>query len=105
MHEKKFTTSLPLDEIPTRLASLDKFKLKDSSSDKLSATVGSVFKFKMIGVYLSDNYQVPIAIEATREGDSTTVTLSSNSPDMFATPKAQEFFERDYTQIQQLLSA
>lgn len=110
MHEKKFTTSLSIDEIKSRLSSLDNFKVKDSSADELNATVGSVFKFKMLGVYITDDYQAPIAIEANSESaegasEGTTVTLSSNSPDLFTTPKANRFFERDYTHIQQLLEA
>lgn len=108
MHEKKFTTELSIDEIKSRLSTLDNFKVQDSSTDQLNASVGSVLKFKMLGVYITDDYQAPIAIEANSEGaegGTTAVTLSSNSPDLFTTPKANKFFERDYTQIQQLLEA
>lgn len=105
MHEKTFTTNLSIDEITSRLSSLDNFKVKNTSAHELNASVGSAFKFRMIGVYVTDKYQAPISIKANREGGVTAVTLASNAPGVYNTPKAEQFFERGYAQIQQILGA
>lgn len=105
MQSKQFTTSLSIDEIKSRLSGLDNFKVEQESADELSANVGSKLKYKMMGVFLKNDYQAPISIDADSENGQTTVSLSANSGDMFDTGKSTDFFERGFTEIRELLEA
>lgn len=74
----------------------------------MTAKVGSLFKYKMIGVYLTDNYQAPMSIAVQESTDSnapTTVQISARSNELMDTKKASDFFERGFAEVRELLEA
>ena len=108
MHSTQFTTTLSIDEIKNRLSPLDNFKIEEESKDLMSAKVGSLFKYKRIGVFLTDDYQAPMNIdvqEGADENSPTTVQLSPRSKEIVDTKKATEFYDRGYAEIRELLEA
>lgn len=105
MQPRQFTTVLPIDEIKARLSGLDNFKVEEESADELRAEVGNKLKYKMTGVFLKNDYQAPISINANCENGQTTVTLNANSGDVLDTGRSTEFFERGFSEIRELLEA
>lgn len=108
MHTTQFTTSLNIDEIKNRLSPLDNFKIEEEADNTMTAKVGNLFKYKMIGVYLTDDYQAPLSIAAEENPDgevSTTVQVSARSNELVDTKKASDFYERGFTEIRELLEA
>lgn len=53
MEPQTFTTNLSLDEIEQRLAGQENFDLKEKTEGELKATVGSAFKYRFLGVYVT----------------------------------------------------
>lgn len=56
MEPQTFTTNLSLDEIEQRLAGLENFDLKEKTEGELKATVCSAFKYRFLGVYVTQDY-------------------------------------------------
>ncbi|WKK60679.1 hypothetical protein QYQ98_06365 [Corynebacterium sp. P3-F1] len=108
MQTTQFTTSLNIDEIKSRLSPLDNFKIEEEEDNTMTVKVGSLFKYKMIGVYLTDNYQAPLSIAVQESTDSnapTTVQVSARSYELIDAKKASDFFERGFTEVRELLEA
>lgn len=103
-----FTTDLSLEEIEARLSGLENFDVKDKTEDRITVNVGSVLKYRFLGVYLTQDYQAPMQIEVTDNGDgTTTVELSDrgNKAAAFVTGKADRFYEESFEQLRSSLSA
>lgn len=103
-----FTTNLSLEEIEARLSGLEKFDVKEKTEDQITVDVGSVLKYRFLGVYLTQDFQAPMQIEATDNGDgTTTVELSDrgNQAAAFTTGKADRFYEESFEQLRSSLSA
>lgn len=101
-----FTTNLSLQEIEQRLSGLEKFDVKEKTEDELTVNVGSALKYRFLGVYLTQDYQAPIQIEATDNGDgTTTVELSERGQAgaVFTTGKSDRFFEDSFAQLRDAL--
>lgn len=106
MEPQTFTTNLSLDEIEQRLAGLENFDLKEKTEGELKATVGSAFKYRFLGVYVTQDYQAPLAIDARDNGDGTsTVELAErgNEGTLFTTGKADRFFEDGLAELRTAL--
>lgn len=106
MEPQTFTTNLSLDEIEQRLAGLENFDLKEKTGGELKATVGSAFKYRFLGVYVTQDYQAPLAIDARDNGDGTsTVELAErgNEGTLFTTGKADRFFEDGLAELRTAL--
>ena len=108
MGTQTFTTNLTLQEIEQRLAGLEKFDLKEKTEDEITANVGSVLKYRFLGVYLTQDFQAPLQIEATDNGDGTaTINVSDrgNKATAFTTGKADRFYEDSVAELRSLLGA
>lgn len=108
MQPKQFSTSLSIDEIKSRLSGLDNFKVKEEAGNAMTANVGSLLKYKMIGVYLTDDYQAPLKINVQEHPDTNTaadVQVSARNSELVDTKKASDFFERGVTEVRELLEA
>lgn len=98
-----FTTSLTVQEIEDRLSSLEKFDVKEKTQDAITVNVGSAFKYRFLGVYATQDYQAPMQIEATDNGDgTTTVTLTERGLEgtLFTTGKSDQFFKDAFDTVQ-----
>lgn len=103
MDAKTFTTNLSLKEIEDRLSGLEKFKIKEKTEEELTVNVGDAFKYRFLGVYLTQDYQAPIRVEATDNGDGTaTVELSERGLEgtLFTTGKSDQFFAAAFEELQ-----
>lgn len=104
MDIQRFTTNLTLDEIEQRLSGFDNYDLKEKTSEELTANVGSGLKYRFLGVYTDPNYQAPIAIDASDNGDGTTeVELSARAQGMLNSATNQQFFDKGYAELRQAL--
>lgn len=106
MDTQTFTTQLTLQEIEDRLSDLEKFDLKEKSEDEITVRVGSFLKYRFLGVYLTQDYQAPLEIEASDNGDGTaTVEVSDrgNTGAAFTTGKADRFYEDSVAELRTLL--
>ena len=104
MRTETFVTSLPLDEIERRLSGFENFDLKEKTSEELTINVGSGLKYRFFGVYTNPQYQAPIEIAASDNGDGTaTVELSARAQGVLNSATNQQFFERGYGEIREVL--
>ncbi|MCP1387405.1 hypothetical protein M5J20_04280 [Corynebacterium sp. TA-R-1] len=106
MKNPTFTIPLTIDQIVERLSAFDNFSVKSQSDDGLKASVGSELKYRMVGSWVSQNYQAPVLIEVAANDDATsTVQLSRRPVGLFSTDKDDRFFEEAYAEIQKALEA
>ena len=74
--------------------------------NEITVRVGSFLKYRFLGVYLTQDYQAPLQIEASDNGDGTaTVEVSDrgNTGAAFTTGKADRFYEDSVAELRTLL--
>lgn len=104
MHTETFVTDLSLDDIEHRLSGFENFDLKEKTSEEITINVGSGFKYRFLGVYTNPEYQAPIEIVASDNGDGTaTVELGARAQGLINSATNQQFFERGYEEIRGVL--
>lgn len=102
----EFKTDLSLKEIEERLAAFDNFEVKEKDDDSLTVNVGSSAKYRFLGIYITKDYQAPVAIEATeQEAGDTLVVLSRRAPMLVSFPGDGDFFLNAFDEIKKALDA
>lgn len=102
-----FNTNLTLAEIENRLSGLENFDVKEKSEDELVVNVGNALKYRFLGVYLTQDFQAPITIDASDNGDGTvTVELHrrGQAGTVISTSKNDQFFATSFQELQTALS-
>ena len=102
-----FKTNLPLTEIENRLSGLENFDVKEKSDHELVVNVGNALKYRFVGVYLTQDFQAPITIDASDNADGTvTVELSrrGQAGTLISTSKNEQFFASSFRELQTALS-
>lgn len=103
MQTATFNPTLTITEIENRLSGFDNFDIKERSDEELKASVGSEAKYRIIGSWVTQDYQAPIVIDVTENGDGTSTVELSRRPVLFTTAKDNEFFEEGFARIEQAL--
>ncbi|KAB1503182.1 hypothetical protein F7230_06510 [Corynebacterium sp. 320] len=96
-----------LNDVRTKLSSLPGYKVKDSGKSHLTVHVGHPLKYRMMGVYVTDNYLAPIEVQAEKADDGAiSVTLKQSIKALFNLGgKNVEFYQRGYSRVEEALSA
>ncbi|WP_426705795.1 hypothetical protein ACEN19_07325 [Corynebacterium auriscanis] len=88
-------------DIIEKLKHLKGFKVKNQTNNGFSAKVGQSWKYRIVGVYITDNYLAPISIDEHRTPSGKfEIVLSQNG--IFAGnfgSRNVEFYEKSYDRI------
>ena len=102
-----FRTRKSLSTVMYALSHLEGYRVKYHDDDHAIIHVGSLWKYMLFGVYITDNYLPPISVVVTKstasEDTESVVTIISRATEIMTTRKNELFIQHGFDTIREIL--